>query len=101
VIGQAQTGTGKTAAFGLPIMEYVDPSEPTVQALVLTPTRELCIQVTQACAPMARTPASMWWRCSVAPPSARSRPSSVPADMSWLARGACTRSDLPSLARSA
>src|SRR5262249_43845084 len=48
VIGQAQTGTGKTAAFGLPIMEYVDPSEPTVQALVLTPTRELCIQVTQA-----------------------------------------------------
>src|SRR6476660_7023853 len=48
VIGQAQTGTGKTAAFGLPIMEYVDASEPSVQALVLTPTRELCIQVTQA-----------------------------------------------------
>jgi ATP-dependent RNA helicase DeaD len=48
VIGQAQTGTGKTAAFGLPIMEYIDPAEPTVQALVLTPTRELCIQVTQA-----------------------------------------------------
>src|ERR1700722_13218915 len=48
VIGQAQTGTGKTAAFGLPIMEYIDPSNPEVQALVLTPTRELCIQVTQA-----------------------------------------------------
>jgi ATP-dependent RNA helicase DeaD len=48
VIGQAQTGTGKTAAFGLPIMEYLDPSEQVVQALVLTPTRELCIQVTQA-----------------------------------------------------
>ncbi|HEV7163580.1 MAG TPA: DEAD/DEAH box helicase [Solirubrobacteraceae bacterium] len=48
VIGQAQTGTGKTAAFGLPIMEYIDPEEPSVQALVLTPTRELCIQVTQA-----------------------------------------------------
>jgi ATP-dependent RNA helicase DeaD len=48
VIGQAQTGTGKTAAFGLPIMEYVDPSLAEVQALVLTPTRELCIQVTQA-----------------------------------------------------
>ncbi len=48
VIGQAQTGTGKTAAFGLPIMEYIDPEEPEVQALVLTPTRELCIQVTQA-----------------------------------------------------
>jgi ATP-dependent RNA helicase DeaD len=48
VIGQAQTGTGKTAAFGLPILEYVDVSERDVQALVLTPTRELCIQVTQA-----------------------------------------------------
>ncbi|HUE29030.1 MAG TPA: DEAD/DEAH box helicase [Solirubrobacteraceae bacterium] len=48
VIGQAQTGSGKTAAFGLPMIEYVDPSEPEVQALVLTPTRELCIQVTQA-----------------------------------------------------
>jgi ATP-dependent RNA helicase DeaD len=48
VIGQAQTGTGKTAAFGLPMIEYVDPEDPDVQALVLTPTRELCIQVTQA-----------------------------------------------------
>jgi ATP-dependent RNA helicase DeaD len=48
VIGQAQTGTGKTAAFGLPMLEFVDPSEHEVQALVLTPTRELCIQVTQA-----------------------------------------------------
>jgi ATP-dependent RNA helicase DeaD len=48
VIGQAQTGTGKTAAFGLPMLQYVDPEENEVQALVLTPTRELCIQVTQA-----------------------------------------------------
>src|SRR3712207_1578096 len=48
VIGQAQTGTGKTAAFGLPMMEFVDPTDDDVQALVLTPTRELCIQVTQA-----------------------------------------------------
>ena len=48
MIGQAQTGSGKTAAFGLPIVEHVDPSVPEVQALVLTPTRELCIQVTQA-----------------------------------------------------
>src|SRR5919205_1875119 len=48
VIGQAQTGTGKTAAFGLPMLEYVDPEDPDVQAIVLTPTRELCIQVTQA-----------------------------------------------------
>jgi ATP-dependent RNA helicase DeaD len=48
VIGQAQTGSGKTAAFGLPMLQYVDPSEADVQGLVLTPTRELCIQVTQA-----------------------------------------------------
>src|SRR6201995_2502627 len=48
VIGQAQTGTGKTAAFGLPLLQFVDPSDAEVQALVLTPTRELCIQVTQA-----------------------------------------------------
>src|SRR4051812_40853894 len=48
VIGQAQTGTGKTAAFGLPLLSFVDPEDAEVQALVLTPTRELCIQVTQA-----------------------------------------------------
>src|SRR5919197_3649258 len=48
IIGQAQTGSGKTAAFGLPIVEHVDPTVNEVQAIVLTPTRELCIQVTQA-----------------------------------------------------
>ncbi len=48
MIGQAQTGSGKTAAFGLPMLQYVDPTEQEVQGLVLTPTRELCIQVTQA-----------------------------------------------------
>ena len=48
MIGQAQTGTGKTAAFGLPLLQYLDPENNEVQAIVLTPTRELCIQVTQA-----------------------------------------------------
>jgi ATP-dependent RNA helicase DeaD len=48
VIGQAQTGTGKTAAFGLPLLQYLDPANEEVQAIVMTPTRELCIQVTQA-----------------------------------------------------
>ena len=48
VIGQAQTGTGKTAAFGLPLLQYIDPTDDQTQAIVLTPTRELCIQVTQA-----------------------------------------------------
>jgi ATP-dependent RNA helicase DeaD len=47
LIGQAQTGTGKTAAFGIPIVEKVDSTARHVQALVLTPTRELCVQVTE------------------------------------------------------
>ncbi|HSK93277.1 MAG TPA: DEAD/DEAH box helicase [Candidatus Angelobacter sp.] len=47
LIGQAQTGTGKTAAFGIPIVEKIEPSSNHVQALVLTPTRELCVQVTE------------------------------------------------------
>jgi len=48
VIGQAQTGTGKTAAFGLPIMQQLEPGQGAVQALVLVPTRELAIQVAKA-----------------------------------------------------
>lgn len=44
VIGQAQTGTGKTAAFGLPIIEHVDLDDHNIQALVISPTRELAIQ---------------------------------------------------------
>lgn len=47
VIGQAQTGTGKTAAFGVPILERLDPKVRSVQALVLCPTRELAIQVAE------------------------------------------------------
>ena len=45
VIGQAQTGTGKTAAFGIPILQKVDPKLKKPQAIVLCPTRELAIQV--------------------------------------------------------
>jgi ATP-dependent RNA helicase DeaD len=48
LIGQAQTGTGKTAAFALPILEKLDLSRKEVQALILTPTRELGIQVAEA-----------------------------------------------------
>ncbi|MCJ7614711.1 DEAD/DEAH box helicase [Candidatus Bathyarchaeota archaeon] len=47
VIGQAQTGTGKTAAFGIPMVERVDPKNKRVQGLVLAPTRELAIQVAE------------------------------------------------------
>ncbi len=45
VIGQAQTGTGKTAAFSIPILETIDPNNRSLQAVVLCPTRELAIQV--------------------------------------------------------
>jgi ATP-dependent RNA helicase DeaD len=48
IIGQAQTGTGKTAAFAIPILQTIDLKRPDVQALVLTPTRELAIQVAEA-----------------------------------------------------
>jgi len=44
-IALAQTGTGKTAAFGLPLLQRINPAEKNVQALVLCPTRELCVQV--------------------------------------------------------
>jgi len=47
VIGQSQTGTGKTAAFGIPLLEKIDPENRDVQALVLCPTRELAIQISQ------------------------------------------------------
>ncbi|MEO1627924.1 MAG: DEAD/DEAH box helicase, partial [Bacteroidota bacterium] len=46
-IGLAQTGTGKTAAFGLPLIELVDVKNRQTQALVLAPTRELCLQITK------------------------------------------------------
>jgi ATP-dependent RNA helicase DeaD len=48
VLGQAQTGTGKTAAFALPVLSRIDVKSPAVQALVLAPTRELAIQVAEA-----------------------------------------------------
>ena len=48
VIGQSQTGTGKTATFGVPMVEMVDEDEPSVQGLVITPTRELSEQVAES-----------------------------------------------------
>ena len=54
VIGQAQTGTGKTAAFGIPIIEKCNPDDKSVQALVLCPTRELSIQVAEEIGRLAK-----------------------------------------------
>ena len=45
VVGLAQTGTGKTAAFGLPVLQRIDPDKNVAQALVIAPTRELCLQI--------------------------------------------------------
>ncbi len=47
VIGQAQTGTGKTAAFGIPLLQRINPKDRHLQAIVLCPTRELAIQVAE------------------------------------------------------
>ncbi|MFW5793197.1 MAG: DEAD/DEAH box helicase [Bacteroidota bacterium] len=47
LVGLAQTGTGKTAAFGLPILQYIDTESDHTQALILCPTRELCMQITR------------------------------------------------------
>lgn len=47
LIGQAQTGTGKTAAFGIPIIQKIDPEEKGLQAIILCPTRELAIQAAE------------------------------------------------------
>ena len=54
IIGQAQTGTGKTAAFGIPILEKLSHDEKAVQALVLCPTRELAIQVAEEIRELAK-----------------------------------------------
>ena len=54
MIGQAQTGTGKTAAFGLPVLSRIDCAQRRIQALVLEPTRELALQVAEACQSFAR-----------------------------------------------
>ena len=47
IIGQAQTGTGKTAAFGIPIIQSIDPNDRNLQAIILCPTRELAIQAAE------------------------------------------------------
>ena len=54
VVGQSETGSGKTAAFAIPIVERVSPKARTPQAIVLCPTRELAIQVAGECARLLR-----------------------------------------------
>lgn len=54
LIGQAQTGTGKTAAFGIPIIQNIEPEEDKIVALVMCPTRELAIQVSEEIGKLSR-----------------------------------------------
>jgi len=54
LLGQAQTGTGKTAAFALPLLANIDPNNRAPQLLILAPTRELAIQVAEACQQYAK-----------------------------------------------
>jgi ATP-dependent RNA helicase DeaD len=54
LIGQAQTGTGKTAAFGIPLVNRIDANEENIKALIMAPTRELAIQVAEEIGKLAR-----------------------------------------------
>jgi ATP-dependent RNA helicase DeaD len=54
IIGQAQTGTGKTAAFGIPLLERINPDEKNTQVLVMCPTRELALQVSEELKKLAK-----------------------------------------------
>ena len=70
VIGQAQTGTGKTAAFALPILNNLEPGQRRAQALVMTPTRELAMQVAKPCTNTASTSTCACWRSTAVRPTA-------------------------------
>ncbi|MBF7096039.1 DEAD/DEAH box helicase [Alkalibacter mobilis] len=54
IVGQAQTGTGKTAAFGIPTIDSIDPDDKKTQALILCPTRELALQVSEEISKLAK-----------------------------------------------
>jgi superfamily II DNA/RNA helicase len=62
VIGQAQTGTGKTAAFGVPMVERLNPQIRKVQGLILVPTRELAVQVAQQMSSLRSTLSSGFYQ---------------------------------------
>ena len=79
-MGLAQTGTGKTAAFTLPIIDRLIGGPRRTRALILTPTRELCVQVEESVRKYAKhTPISASCRCTAACRSSRSRRSCAPA----------------------
>ena len=61
LVALAQTGTGKTAAFGLPLLQKLDTSLNAIQVLILSPTRELCMQIGRTCRIMRNTGVISGW----------------------------------------
>ena len=65
VVALAQTGTGKTAAYGLPVLQKVDATRNVTQALILSPTRELCLQIADDLENYSNTcPVCAYCRCT-------------------------------------
>ena len=91
VVGLAQTGTGKTAAFALPILSRIDPSQKTPQALVLAPTRELALQVAEAFERYAtHVKGCTCCRSTAGRATASSSPRCVAVSTSWSVRRAAS-----------
>ena len=65
IIGQAQTGTGKTAAFGIPLLQKIDPKNKKLQAMILCPTRELAIQVAEEVRRIRKKSSQGFWICII------------------------------------
>jgi ATP-dependent RNA helicase DeaD len=66
LVALAQTGTGKTAAFGFPLIQKIDAEDRSTQALILSPTRELCLQITNEIKQYSKYvkglhTVSLWW----------------------------------------
>ena len=89
LVGQAQTGTGKTAAFALPLLERLESGRKTPQVLVLAPTRELAMQVADSFKALPRViPTSKFWLFTAARISAPKSARCVGALMWWWERRA-------------
>ena len=86
VIAKAPTGTGKTCAFGVPMVQRIQPEKGYVQGVILCPTRELCLQITEELQKLGKyIPAFPSWPCMAGSPcSRRSTPSGRTRRSWWL-----------------
>ena len=87
IIGQAQTGTGKTAAFGIPLLQKIDPKNKKPQAIILCPTRELAIQVSEEIRRLACTVSRFCRSTADRRSDVRSVPSRMVCRLSSVRRG--------------